>query len=103
MNITYAKKLYLSDERIDKDAVRTEIYNNKPRRGLYVIVMRGDGKELLDIMQAKELLKPLMKERDITVVGLAKGYRRSVMLAEHIISDVYAYDKDLDLNGFFNH
>ncbi|MBQ7677952.1 MAG: hypothetical protein IJT32_06935 [Lachnospiraceae bacterium] len=103
MNITYTKKLYLSDERIDKDAVRADILREKPKRGMFVLVMPPGGKDLLDIMPAKELNKPIMKDRDITVVGLAKGYRRSVKLAERIIGDAYAFDNGLDLHGYFSH
>ena len=48
------------------------------------------------------LVKPLHRDCDITIIGAAKGYRRSLRLVEQMIGDLYAADKDMNVHDFFD-
>ncbi len=101
MNLTFADRVYLSDDRMDKELIRRQILEGVPGRGLHVLVLHKDGDDLMDIIPAKEIVKSFYQDKDFTIVGLAKGYHRAVRLSEQIIGDLYAAYKDFNIHAYF--
>ncbi len=93
--------MYLSDANLDKEAVRKDILTGRIKRGMYAI-MPAAGKDLLDIVPLRDLRQPHLYADEVTIIGLAKGYRRAVLTVQKMICDLYAANKDLDIHAFFD-
>ena len=102
MNINFAGKLYLSDASLSREVIRRELASARPRRWWYVVLPISKGPDLLEVVSLRELVKPLHRDCDITIIGAAKGYRRSLRLVEQMIGDLYAADKDMNVHDFFD-
>ncbi|MCI8326506.1 MAG: hypothetical protein HFI37_01860 [Lachnospiraceae bacterium] len=78
--------LYLS-ENIEKkkENIKWKIRHNAGLLQTYVITLPGNPKNLLEIIDTKELMQRHYPKKNLVIVGLAKGYENAVLVAATII------------------
>lgn len=79
------------------------IYNlrrNRPKPDIYVITPASNGNNLLDIYPAVSFLHPYYKDKDMLVVGIAKGYDEALGVAGTIVNEMYLKTGSFELRTF---
>ncbi|WP_235828954.1 hypothetical protein [Anaerosacchariphilus polymeriproducens] len=95
------RKLYIG-EKAKKDRFKF-IWQVKHRHIVwngYVITLASNEQNLLDIIQVTELLQPYYKNRELFIVGIAKGYDEALIVAKDIIDEVYQKTGEFNIRQF---
>lgn len=100
--VQWISNLYIGDrmqKRIDR--VMASIDKREVTYNVYCIAIATSDHNLLDIIDANELLFPYYRNRTMKVVGLAKGKQEAVQLVEQIIVRVYQETGGFDVRAYF--
>lgn len=84
------RKLYVG-ENAKKDRFKF-VWKVKHRKMVwegYVIVLASNEQNLLDIIPVSELLQSYYQEREMFIIGIAKGYQESLEVTRNIVDEVY--------------
>ena len=77
--------LYVGESIVHKtNKIKWKIRHNAGQINIYVITLASGEKNLLDIIPSHELL-----QKQLYVIGLAKGYDEAVEVAASVIDEVY--------------
>lgn len=101
--MTFYKDLYLS-ESVKNDArkIIRKIKQNKIEPDAYVIAFATIPGNLLDLIPQWELTQKGYPKEDIQVIGLAKGKKDAISLAQSIIEEVYTETGGLNVREFIS-
>ena len=82
------RNLYLGSA-LDESAeeIKKDLENGECKRNLFVITPAVNEKDLLDIRRGRDLKKLYRKEKDLLILGLAKGYDEAVELSVRILKE----------------
>lgn len=84
-------KLYIGESIYNKShKIKWKINHNKITLNIYVISLPSNPDNLLDIIQANELLQKGYPKKDLHIIGLAKGYDEALALVQTIIEESYS-------------
>lgn len=82
------RDLYISSQlEAAAEEVKKDLENGVCKRNLYVITPSVNEKDLLDIRKGRDLKKQYLKEKDLLILGLAKGYDEAVELSVRILKE----------------
>ena len=82
------RDLYISSQlEAAAEEVKKDLENGVCKRNLYVITPAVNEKDLLDIRKGRDLKKQYLKEKDLLILGLAKGYDEAVELSVRILKE----------------
>ncbi|MBO5198996.1 MAG: hypothetical protein J6B85_10820 [Lachnospiraceae bacterium] len=70
--------------------------------GIFCITFASNEANLFDILEAKELLFPYYKKRDVHIVGLAKGRDEACLLVRDMIDEIYQETGGFDVRKYFS-
>lgn len=85
------RKLYVGEGIKSKGSVVRKIRTGAGQIGIFVITLASNPRDLLDIMDSIYLMQPWYhKNKDLMIVGIARGYGEAVELAVQILECVYA-------------
>lgn len=82
--------LYVGESIVHKTRkIKWKILHNAGQIHIYVIALASCPENLLDIIPAQELMQKGYPQKELYVVGLAKGYDEAVEVAASIVDEVY--------------
>lgn len=82
--------------------IRRKAEKGKPvSPGIKFICLASNPENLLDIMEANDLLFPYYRKKDIFVVGTASGMDAAKEMVEQMIFDIYTRTNGFDVRSFF--
>ena len=86
--IRWMEGLYLGDG-VEKKAkrIQADLEQGKLRLGVYVLMLSTNPKNQLDILPSALLRQSFYRNRELTVVGLAKGYEEALTVLQRITAD----------------
>ena len=102
LNLIPCANLYLSDERMDVEAVFHRIRMGRLCPWLYLITLSEQEGELFAIYAASELSQPFYDGRDMYVCGIGRGYRRTLGLVEQMLWQIYQDTDAFDVHRYFH-
>ncbi len=82
------RDLYISSRlKSAESEIKKDLEDGVCKRDLYVITPAVNGKDLLDLRRGRDLKKQYLKEKDLLILGLAKGYDDAVELSVRILKE----------------
>lgn len=69
--------------------------------GIYCISFASNPDNLFDIYEAKELLFPYYRKRDIHIIGLAGGYEEACLLVRDMVEEIYRETGAFQVREYF--
>ncbi|MDE7300296.1 MAG: hypothetical protein K2N94_15975 [Lachnospiraceae bacterium] len=73
------------------------------RKGVTLILYAVNGKDLFDLLPARELKRPWRKGEDFYVLGLAANREEALQLVQRMVMEVYESTGDFDVRGYFGY
>lgn len=90
--------LYLGDSISAKaERIKWKISHNAGTVSIYVIALASNPDNLLDIIPARELMQKGYPKKDLTVIGLAKGYEEALAVVQRIVEETYRKTNDVNV------
>lgn len=84
------EKLYVGESIVHKkNKIKWKIRHQAGQIDIYVIALASNTKNLLDVIPSHELLQKGYPKKELTIVGLAKGYDEALTVAASIVEEVY--------------
>lgn len=77
-----------------------KIKQNNPTPKVYLITFASNPQNLLDLIPSKDLLQEAYPKQELVVIGLAKGKKDAMKLAEHIIGELYEQTGGFDIRNW---
>ncbi len=101
--IEFSKDLYIDDDLLAcKKEVMDNVIKGIYQKGIYVVALAFNDKNLFDIYNANELSNIYYKKRDIKVVAISNGKIKAAKLVSNIIEDMYNKQKKLIPKEYFS-
>ena len=85
-----------------EDKLRKEMENGHYRRGIKILTLASNGRDLLDIRSALSLAGPYLRERPPRIIGLAGSKEEAFELVEKIASDCIRETGDVKIREFLS-
>ena len=102
--MTFFQSLYLGEKISPKfEQVMKKLNNGKPILDLYLITISTHPDNMLEIISQKELLQKGYPNKEIRVVGLAKGKKEAIGLVQAIIEESLKETGSADVRDYLNH
>lgn len=97
----YYKYLYLSEglER-KKEKIIARLEQNKLQPGTHLLVLPGNKRNHLELLNAMLLMQPSYPKEELFVVGIAKSYEDGLELVEKIAREVYDITNGADIRNY---
>lgn len=97
----YYRHIYLTDGlKKKKDKIIKKLESNKFQVSIHLIVLSGNEKNHLEIINSVLLLQPDYPKEDYLVVGIAKSYDDALELVEKITEEVYHETEGTDIRSY---
>ena len=82
------QNLYISSALANgAEDIKKDLENGVCKRDLFVITPAVNERDLLDVRRGRDLKKQYLKEKDLMILGLAKGYDEAVELSVRILKE----------------
>lgn len=95
--------LYVGESIIHKkNKIKWKIRHNAGQLNIYVIALASNEKNLLDIIPSRELLQKGYPQKNLSIVGLAKGYDEAINVAVSIVDEVYRQTGTFALRAYLS-
>lgn len=95
--------LYVGESIVHKTKkIKWKILHNAGQLNVYVITLASNKENLLDIIPSQELLQKGYPQKDLYVVGLAKGYDEAIEVAASIVDEVYRMTGAFRVEDYLN-
>lgn len=99
--LKWYKKLYIGDNAKKKaSSVIRKIEKGKLVFDIYLVTLASNEENLMEIIQANQLLQKAVRRRCPMIVGLADGYGEALELVQKIIEETYHSQKDTDVRRY---
>ena len=69
---------------------------------IYVITLASNPQNLLDVIQAQELMQKAYPKKELFIIGLARGYDEALELVKQIVDEVYQRTGGFDVSSYLN-
>lgn len=101
--IQWYETLYL-DEKIAKKFVKVKkrIEQSKAVKNVYCILLSSNENNLLDIMNANELLFSYYQKKELLLVGVACSRASAMEIVRQIVQEIYEQTGDVDIRKYFS-
>ncbi|WP_346663698.1 hypothetical protein [uncultured Merdimonas sp.] len=97
----YYRYLYLPERwEKKKKKIIDRLEKKKFQIPVYLILLPENDKNQLEILNSALLLQPSYPDRDLFVVGIAKGYEEALELVEEIAKEVYNETEGADIRSY---
>lgn len=83
-----------------KEKILQKLQNHEYPIGIYLLVLPDKGPDQLEFFSSAMLRQRCIKEDDLFVVGLARGYDDAVELVEQIVKQVYKETGGTDIPSY---
>ena len=101
--LKWYKKLYIGDNAKKKaPSVIKKVNQGKLQYDIYLITLASNEKNLLEIIQANQLLQKTLRNLCPMIVGLAAGYAEALEIVERIVEETYQKQGDTDVRRYLN-
>ena len=95
------KKLYVGAGAEDKQRkIISNIRKNKFQYDIFVLTLAINGKDLIDIYPAQELLQEYYRHKNLFIIGIARGRGEAISLVEKIVMDVFKMTGTCDVRDY---
>ena len=95
------RNLYAGDSVAGKiDRIKWKIKHNAGMISVYVIAFPSNQSNLLDIIPTRDLMQKAYPQKNMTIIGLAKGYREALELVRRIVDDTYQNTGTVDVKAY---
>lgn len=99
----FYKSLFVGNSVDNKSEIIKFINDNTPVFNIYFICVEKSSKNLMEIIETKELFKPHNKNKKYIVIGIANGKKEAFKLSTDIILWWINKNKGFDkFKAFFN-
>lgn len=100
--IKWYHTLYV-DEKLEKnlDKIIEKLENEKLTFRVFCIALASNSQNMLDIIDANELLFKHYKRNEICILGLARTRENAISLVVKIIEEVYKKTNDVKIREYF--
>ena len=100
--VQWAEKLYIGDKMSKRAEYAIDCINRrKALMNVFCISFASNEDNLFDIMDVNQLLFPYYKDKEIKIVGLAKGREEAIEIVHDMIMEVYKERGDFDVRSYF--
>ena len=94
----WLKQLYVGESISGKEhRLKWKINHNAGTINVYVIAFASNKVNLLDVIPAAELLQKAYPQKDMHIIGLARGYDEALELVRQIVEETYLATGDVDV------
>ena len=101
--LKWYKKLYIGDNAKKKaPSVRKKVNQGKLQYDIYLITLASNEKNLLEIIQANQLVQKTLRKLCPMIVGMASGYEEALEVVEKIVEETYLKQGDTDVRRYLN-
>lgn len=95
------RNLYAGDSVTGKiKRIKWKINHNAGTVSVYVIAFPSNPDNLLDIIPARDLMQKAYPKKNMTIIGLAKGYGEALELVRRIVDDTYRNTGAVDVKAY---
>lgn len=99
----FFQDLYLGDKISSKiEQIMKKLNNGKPVLELYLITMAKNPDNMLEIIPQKEILQKGYPNKEMRIVGLAKGKKEAYKLVQHIVEESVEKTGCADVRDYLN-
>lgn len=99
--LTWYKKIYLGDTVKEKaPRIIGKIKQGKLVYDVYLVTLAVNPKNLLEIVNANQLLQKVIRRRCPMIVGLASGYAEAEKIVLQIVKETYQAQGDTDVRRY---
>ncbi|MDE7325006.1 MAG: hypothetical protein K2N63_01805 [Lachnospiraceae bacterium] len=70
-------------------------------KGVTMITYAANGRDLFDLIPAKEMKYPVRQKQELYVLGLAGSREEALALVQEMVMEVYRQTGDFDVRGYF--
>lgn len=100
--IHWNETMYFGDNvKKEHRRVMRRIERGKLTEDIFCITFASNDENLFDIIEAKELLFPYYRTKDIHIVGLAKGKGEACLLVRDMIGEIYRETGGFKVREYF--
>ena len=100
--ISWSKHIYVGKNiKRKKDKVIADINSKKATFGIYCIIFAFHPDNLFEILDANDLLYPHYKNKEVHIVGLAKGRKEAYDLVHEMLMEVYKKTGNFNVRAYF--
>lgn len=101
--LKWYKKLYIGDNAKKKaPSVIKKVNQGKLQYDIYLITLASNEKNLLEIIQANQLVQKTLRKLCPMIVGMASGYEEALEVVEKIVEETYLKQGDTDVRRYLN-
>ena len=101
--LKWYKKLYIGDNAKKKvPSVIKKVNQGKLQYDIYLITLASNEKNLLEIIQANQLIQKTLRKLCPMIVGMASGYGEALEVVEKIVEETYLKQGDTDVRRYLN-
>ncbi len=99
--IVWYEHLYMGEKaKKRRYAIIQDIREKKPHADVYVITPPSNGNNILDIYPTKTILQDYYEDKDLLILGIARGYQEALKLAGRIVSEMYQETGDFRIREY---
>ena len=100
--IKWYRTLYV-DERLEKnlDKIIAKIESEQLTFQVFCIALASNSQNMLDIIDANELLFKHYKRNEICILGLARTRKNAISLVVKIVEEIYKKTNDIKIRDYF--
>ena len=99
--LKWSSKLFVGQFAPPLFQIRRALMDEKPPKGVYLVVLSEKEEELLTIYPLAEFRKSHMLEQDFYVVGVVRGQTFANRFVRDLIDEVYGATGGFDLKGWY--
>lgn len=100
--IFFNEQLYCSDSVSDEEQIIiANTSDGIKNKDIYCILLSTNEKNLFDILDINELLKPYYKDIQVHIIGLARGKDEAVVLAKDLLKEVFIKTGGFEVREYF--
>lgn len=100
--IKWCEKLYMDEEVAKKpEKWKKKVEKSKITIDLYCVCVASNPDNLFDIMNCNEMLFRYYRQRNITIMGLAKSQYEAELLVQQIVEDMLKSIGTLNVKEYF--
>lgn len=97
----WSRKLYVGKRVPPLHELKWNIRHNAGMVEIYYIVLSEKPDEMFEIYPSYVFMQAHIKEQDVFVVGVARGYTHSIRLVRTMLEDVYEATGGFDVKTYF--
>ena len=99
--LTWYKNLYIGENaKKDHRKLIWKVNYKRKQSNVYLITIASNEKNVLDIIEARQLAQDIVRRNCPMIFGIALGYDDALQLVQKIIEETYQKQKNTDVCGY---